>query len=122
MARAGPRPNRRETIVRPSRPGRGPAAARRVGPARPAGGDVTGERDQPTRRPAWPTTQIVVNALHTGVLGSACAYGRSRRLPVWAASWRGGVAPAGRIGIALAGSLHIKLQFRGQRAEAVGKL
>jgi len=51
----------------------------RPGPA--SRGDVTGGRDQPTRRPAWPTTQIVVNALRLGLLGSACAYGRSPAPP-----------------------------------------
>ena len=34
---------------------------------------MTGGRGQPTRRPAWPTTQTVESALRTGVLGSACA-------------------------------------------------
>ena len=42
---------------------------------------MTGGRGQPTRRPAWPTTQTVESALRTGVLGSACAQRRSAAPP-----------------------------------------
>ena len=36
-------------------------------------------RDQPTRRPARPTSHAVENVLRTGVLGNAFAYGRKAR-------------------------------------------
>ena len=92
----------------------GPAAGRppHGAPARPGqrGGRDRGGRDQPTRRPARPTTQTVENALRTGVLGCVCAHGRSPRHPGRGRQLAGGVAPTGRIGVASAGPLHNQLQ------------
>ena len=66
-------------------PGLGPAGpADGTGPARPAGRRDRGECDQPTRRPARPTSQTVENALRTGVAGSVCAHGHR---PALSSAW-----------------------------------
>ena len=95
--------------AQPARPRAGRRTARRPGPAS-GGGRDRGGRDQPTRRPARPTTQTVENALRAGVLGCVCAHGRSPRHPGRGRQLAGGVAPTGRIGVASAGPLHNQLQ------------
>jgi hypothetical protein len=92
---------------RPSRPGRRPAAAQRVGPARPAGGDVTGgDVTSPPGVPFGPRPNCGERFAYRRSR-VACAYGRSPRHPGRGRRLAGGVAPTRRIGVALAGPLHI---------------
>ena len=81
-------------------------------PVRPAEGDVTAEDvTSPPCHPASrlvhrPRSQAVENALRTGVLGGACAYGRKLRSPQQGASGRRrGFVPTRRAGAPPAGPL-----------------
>ena len=81
-------------------------------------GDDSGERDrdQPTWRPARPTSRTEENALRAGVLGSGCACRRRPALSLHgAAGRRCGVIPTRRAGPRLLGLLH-PLFPRGRRA------